>query len=1161
MFLKSLYISGFKSFAYPTKLDFTEDISAIVGPNGSGKSNISDAIRFVLGEQRTRLMRSQSMQDIIFSGTDSENPRGVAQVRLTMAREDQPDLIIERKYYRTGESEYYLNGTKVRLRDIQSEFLDTGLGKNGYSIISQGGVENIVGASPIELKELVEEAVGIAGYKVQQKETVRRLNIIQSNIERVSDILDEMEKQLKPLKKNADKTRQYLEISNTIRDIDLVSFYDSEVKSNYELKDLKQSLIDCNFAIIDLDKVGEQKDKSFIELQQKGQILQKELNKLTEKLNNLNENKTSHFIKESNLSKEQESNKIRLENLQSRSEELKLQIEKDKSILEDLLNQEQNKQNQIDKINKILNSKTTELTNLEKELKEQENKYNPEYRQKLQEQINQKNLEKVQLETEKKQKEELREDSLNKLEKLKVENAELNKKLEIIQKNRDDYNKEISVLNQKINELKSIYNQSDNKLNQLNNKLTIIENNINFQKNIKDSYSGFNEAVKAVMGYSRKNPNIKVYGTVSELFNTDKKYQTAIQIALGYSAQNIVVENSNTAKILIDFLKHSQKGRATFLPLDSLKDVKQTKKNEILSQPGVLGFANDLIKTQSKFKIVFNRLLGNTIIFNDYKEAQNFRKHTNRYTLVTLSGECFYASGAIVGGSIKKSTSRIFLPQQEIERLNREAKKFQNLRNELQENLAKTTSELKSFENKKNNLVLKLNESNNSYNQLKNKEFYNIREQKNLETLLPDLNKFAQLISEKESSLEQLKQKFEEISNHSDKLKENQKELEVKVLSTKEKITSTKIDLNSYSNELKYLKTRIDEIQSRIDSNNEMVSLQKEEFNKFKKQISKQAQEISELTISKENINLTLERLEKELSKKQEEFKNINSSRLKIEEEIKEVNKSRINEVEEKSRVERKIDKIEFRQKQLQDNIFEKYNQTFASIKDDIGRLRAQKKDLDEFEVRALKEELKGIGSVNINALDDYLGLKNRYSQLKENYDDLVESKGDVENTIESLNKTMSKQFKDKFKLLNSLFSEIFSILFEGGKSRLDYTDKNDILNSGIELYAQPPGKHLKNINLLSGGEKAMTAIALLFAFIQLNPTPFIIIDEIDAALDDSNINRFTNYIERIREDNQFIVITHRKGTIQMCNNIHGISMAADGISRCCSFEVSDYLK
>lgn len=1165
MFLKELYISGFKSFANPVTLEFDPGVSAIVGPNGSGKSNISDAIRFVLGEQRTKQLRSHKLEDIIFSGTDSENPRGAAEIRLVIQQEDETYLTVSRKYFRTGESKYFLNGKRVRLKDILSTFNDTGLGKNGYSIVSQGGVDNIVGASSQVLRELVEEAIGIAGYKFKRNETELRLKSTKDNIERIKDILDEINKQLKPLKRQAEKTRRYLEINEILQVIDLVSFYDKQTANNEIIEKNKIFINQSTTTLKNIDEKSQKIDNQFItlnkdliQLRQNYSSINSQILNDQEILRDFNSKKSSKEAELLILEKEIEHLSNNLASLKQNTQTINSKIKDNFLKREDLEKNLKIKKNHLEKNKEALETYKLKLKTLEYQKSEFERIQNE---LKVLNEIQVSNYKELdEIERNLKRLQEENNIVENNFESTKTDISQKKQLIEKIRKDLEAVETDLNNRRERINDLDKKHLELFKQIQIIQSELSTTTTQLQFQLQQKNSYSGFQHSVKTVM-YSAKQDR-RVFGPIANLFNVDNAYALAIQTALEGRAQNIVVSDENVAQEYIELLKREKRGRATFLPISSIREI-TIPENELTKMKTVEGFINtasEIIKTKPEFKKVFSSLLGRVIVIKDFNSARNFRRIFNKYTIVTLEGEIFYPGGAIVGGSSgRENQSPLFY--------NLELKKLNKRKKELEENLSK-----KNKEDTLNNQSLE-----EEQNYLK--ECENLKSKYTLE--LESLQKRVEELKDLSSNYE--------LSANKDKIKifeDNKENLERKIAKNKEKILNLKEEnhnldsgnfvRNTYENllnETTELKVDISTLEANLRNENEKETVFKSELDKNQNSILSVQKQIDTLIVRKKetkdkvsDIILKIEDLEKSIVQSKTNYENIHASinqkeslKNQAERELKDLNQQRITETENKNALERKNDKLLLESKNQKQFIFSQYGKNYAMIKDDIDYLRRKKKDLNEFEIKELRKELIKLGSVNTDAIEEYNALEERYKALNIQYEDMIKAEKDIQNTIKMLNHTMIRQFSDKFEVLNKTFKKIFTSLFEGGSAELRFTNPDDLLNSGIELVAQPPGKKLKSLSLLSGGEKAMTAISLLFSFIELNPAPFTIIDEIDAALDDSNINRFTRYLKYISSQNQFVIITHRKNTLKICDKINGVTMASDGISRLCTLELKDY--
>ena len=1175
MYLKKLGINGFKSFASPVQLEFTPGISAIVGPNGSGKSNITDAIRFVLGEQSTKSMRSHRMDDIIFSGTDKVRQKGACEVTLVLSGEDgESERVISRKLFRTGESQYRINGRTVRLRDIQESFRDTGLGKNGYSMVSQGGIESIVSAGPAELRAIVEEAAGIAGYKAKKAETEKKLANTRENIERLRDILGEIEKQLKPLKVQADKAKVYLELYERLRTVDLLIFAQEQSVSADAEKDLEEKLKQARFSMLDAQKRAEEQDRHYVKLRDEIAALRSgsgetetKIAELTEAVSALEQKKVRYAADGEHAEDDRKRICEEIESGKAALAGLRKQKDADLQKAEGLRTQAAQTAEAEGKV-------AAELDRLQGQLEE--------LLARREERVSGRRSGRA------------RKDRLTaQLVELKSDESALTVRLDALQADRDETQAALAdetraaELEQAAEKAQSAYaaaKEADESregraaplrsraaevyesYQQCRAEAKLAESKIEYEENLKRSYSPYNQSVKFVMKQAAKG----VYGPVARLIEIPARYELAVQTALGGKVQNIVVDTERTAGRMIEMLKRAKAGRAAFLPLDVLR-VRRLAAGELdrlRREPGFEGVASDLVKSDARIRPAVENLLARTLVVSDFEAGRRFRRISPGLTVVTLGGEIFYPGGAVVGGSQGGSRQNVFFSGEKLRgyeaELEKQKKKAAGLAAEykkLQTEIASCQKESENVREDGSRLRKAAWQARNDLEQFR-KQREDAREA--LDGILQECSQTEAELAEKRSAVTQISEEIDVLARavlpqDSEESAREEEQLRSRISALGEERTRLKIEQARFEQELAALDSQSRTLTQRaeaLESKNETLA----------GQLSQAELLIRTSSQAAGDAELETRRLAEELAARRQEtalaaqtIRDLEKRLESAEAEMKRYNQNYMLESEAANKLEQELERLKFKSQNREERIYEQYEMNYPMVLRELESLRSRGEEITKENQRELSLKIRALGSVNASAIQDYEETSARRTELKDRLDDLTEAESEILEVIADLSASMEERFSERFALLQSAFSRIFTRLFEGGTARLAYTNPEDILGSGIELTAQPPGKNLRHISLLSGGEKAMTAISLLLAFIQINPAPFCIIDEIDAALDDSNIMRFTNYLDEIREENQFIIITHRKTTLRICERIYGVSMNRDGISRLVAVEVSDY--
>ena len=1154
MYLKRLEMYGFKSFADKTVLEFMPGITTVIGPNGSGKSNISDCIRWILGEQSMKSLRGAKSEDIIFAGTQNRKSLGFAEGSIVIDNSDGKlpieynEVIVTRKIYRSGESGYFINKTPCRLKDILELFMDTGIGKDGYSIIGQGKIDEILSNKSEDRRKIFEEAAGIVKYRSRKEESEKKLEQTKVNLLRINDIVSEIESNIGPLKNQSEKARKFLDLREELKGIEVGLFlYNIEDYKN-KIKELKE-----NIDIFETQKIKEEEKNNNLQFEK--EELKKKIDELLEQIE-----KTQNLGFESEKRKEQFNSEIGIANERiANNQENDVRYEKEIEELE-IKNKEleEEKQNKINKKTNLLNNKEK----FDKELKEKEaelEKYSKTLSEKeleieskkhiVESNVDKKydlvgiiNTEKANYENLEKREKTLKsekQDTISELDKVRTEKDDISKGFYEIQKSRNEILGKIAEINDKKEESSIKIKEFEFDINNLQSEYRMKESRYKFLVETEKEKEGYARSVKSLLEGIEKSPALKngVNGVLANLISVNEKYETAIEMALGASIQNVVTDTEEEAKKLVNYLRENKLGRASFLPITSVKGNKLAKLDKS-GINGVIGIASDLVEMNSKYDGILQNLLGRTVIVENIDSAVALAKKNNySFKIVTLEGDVINPSGAISGGSVQKKTVSLLGRGKEIKSLEKELKNIQAKIEKLQKEEAdykESISEiLKTFDDEQK----KLQEIEITY-ATENQKHENIK----LEIL------------KQEAKLDKIKRDLEELENEKTECLEKQKLSEEQMNSIEEEnnslnliieeFTNTNKDNQKYIDDLNFditnlkisvssfdeSETSIDEMVERIntDIQNNINSINNKK--NLRAQIVETNNELQEKIL---DIKKQISELEKDVSDSSEKVENLKKDRtfknekmIKIESEIEEQS-SKIEDIKNQlSKLDVKNSKIELELNQVVNKMWEEYELTpnnTGEIKKVENPTEVQRK------VNELRAQIKDLGSVNIDSINEYKEIKERYDFMSEQRLDLEEASNKLKKVINEMTNTMKEQFSVQFKVINKNFGEVFKELFGGGKAELILGDENNILECGIEIAVQPPGKKLQNMMLLSGGEKAFTAIALLFAILKINPAPFCVLDEIEAALDDVNVYRFAEYLKKFVSTTQFLVITHRK--------------------------------
>lgn len=1173
MYLKSIEVHGFKSFANKLVFEFHNGITGIVGPNGSGKSNVADAVRWVLGEQSAKQLRGASMQDVIFSGTEMRQPQSYAYVALTISNEDHQlnlpyeEVKVARRVYRSGESEYLLNGVTCRLKDVQELFFDTGIGKEGYSIIGQGQIDRILSGKPEERRELFDEAAGIVKFKKRKATAEKNLAAESQNLLRVQDILTELEKQIGPLQMQSQKAREYLNLKEELKKYEIGLFrmdYDSLQKEIEEIQ------VNSGNTARELEQAKAEKEKSrsqYEEIEASIAEFDHSIERNKEKVNN-NKLLRTNFESEVRITKEKISSlaqgkeyyKERTDALEANrteaEEELKNYTDNQKEALEHLSDMETSEREAAEALSLL----EKEITEKEIQLNEQNDTIMDSInvsskivveQQKAKSMLEQNNLRKVELNqkilSNKSQvsaaaEEMEREKAALNAAKKELDNEYVARKTLLAKA--DEERNRIQKLQQKQQDIQRQYHVENSKLDTL--------------KNMAERYDGYGQSIKKIMEQKKNNPGL--LGVVADIIQVDSKYETAVETALGGNIQNIVTEDEHVARKMIDLLKKNHYGRATFLPLTTVTPGKEKPfREEILSENGVLGNLAEYVERENKYDKVIGYLLGRYLLVDTIDHAMEIsRKYHFSIRIVTLEGELLNPGGSLSGGAFRNN-SNLLGRRREMEVLQQLIQTIQEELNENKEKIQNSTEQVEKLvreANEKNEVLKELELKQNTAN-IKYEQAVNIKEQKEKEylaimgdgkeietqkTILEDaLSRINQELEESETREEQAKEKVQELTKELEADHERQTEWQDKLAQIRLEISSFQQKNNYISENIHRIQGTIQELQAEYDrlmeeqdSSDGAVEKMQEAIRGYEEKYEALGEEIEQLLVD----------IEEETKKKEENIasqKDFFDKRDKLMEHINELNKE--------------IFRLDSRKSNLEEKLENKVNYMWNEY--ELTYHNAEEMDIDmtisytrmKANVGETKTKIRDLGDVNVNAIEDYKSVSERYELLKSQHDDLVESEEALKKIIADLDEEMRKQFSEKFADIQKQFDKVFRELFGGGKGTLELVEDEDVLEAGIIINAQPPGKKLGNMMQLSGGEKALTAIALLFAIQNLKPSPFCLLDEIEAALDDSNVKRYAKYLHKLTKNTQFIVITHRKGTMETADVLYGITMQEKGVS------------
>lgn len=1179
MYLKNIEVYGFKSFAQKINFEFHNGITGIVGPNGSGKSNVGDAVRWVLGEQSAKQLRGGNMQDVIFSGTESRKPLSFASVAITLDNSDHKlpvdfnEVTVARRLYRSGESEYLINGSSCRLKDIQEMFYDTGIGKEGYSIIGQGQIDKILSGKPEDRRELFDEAAGIVKFKRRKNTTIKKLEEERQNLVRVTDILSELTKQLGPLEKQSETARIYLAKREELKTLDVNLFLLEYEQSVQNLEELEQKLSNAQR---ELDEAQKAYDRTKTEYER----LEEELETLNERLDSLKEEQQQNALGKQQFEGQMQvleeqilAGRQSSEHFKSRLATLKEELAHRREEQENLSEEKLTIHEKLKEIRKNLKEEEKELENIASNVEECTSAVE-DGKNEIIEILNSRATTKGKAQ---------RFDAM--IEQLDIRKAEVSQRIlrlkseeEVLENDRSRYqqaydeitasiqegNEECTHLSGEVQKLQTKLQEQSREIEAGQTAYHREASRLESLRNITERYDGYGNSIRRVMEQKAKEPGIR--GVVADIVHVQKDYEVAIETALGGSIQNIVTDNEQTAKRMIGFLKQNRYGRATFLPLSNISGRGDFTQRDALKEPGVIGTANTLVQADAEYSELVQYLLGRVLVVDNIDHAIAIgKKYRHSLRMVTIEGESLSPGGSMTGGAFRNN-SNLLGRRREIE--------------ELEKNVALRKKELETTQRS----ILKNREQRNklrdTINELQQKLRGQYIEQNTAKMNLEQLQEKAQEIQKNYRQIDrdqdelrhqasEIREDHKNIAKELEDSQKDEKELETFIETKQAELDEWKAEETAKQKKLEQIRLDSSALEQQEHFLQENLSRLQSEIEAFEREsedlLTSLAQSGDEITRKEGGIQ-DLKKAIEDCRKKDEQLL---VQRQKCEAEKEERTESHKAFFEKRDRLSEKttlLDKECFRLRSQAEKVEEQREGRISYMWEEYeitpnNALSYKKEELDDFQeikkdVTRIKEEIRRLGSVNVNAIEDYKELLERHTFLTTQYTDLVKAEETLENIIQELDEGMRKQFAEKFQDIQREFDKAFKELFGGGKGTLELAEGEDILEAGIRIISQPPGKKLQNMMQLSGGEKALTAIALLFAIQNLKPSPFCLLDEIEAALDDSNVGRFASYLQKLTKNTQFIIITHRRGTMNAADRLYGITMQEKGISTLVSVDL-----
>ena len=1173
MYLKEIEIQGFKSFADKTKVVFDQGVTAVVGPNGSGKSNITESLRWALGESSVKSLRGGKMPDVIFAGTESRKPLNYASVVVTLDNNDGfikdagQEIRVERHIYRSGDSEYKINGKKVRLRDIHDLFLDTGLGRDSFSIISQGKVEEIFNSKPEERRAIFEEAAGVLKYKTRRKETESKLQQTQDNLDRLEDIIYELDNQIKPLEKQAENARKFLDLEGQRKAIYLDVLVAQIKENKVELDSTEEELAQVQELLTSYYQKREKLEEENQNLKKQRQDLQAEMAKdqgslmdLTSLISDLERKLALSKLESEQVALNQQEAQARLAALEDKRNSLskeKSDKESSLALLEENLVQNNQKFNRLeaellafsddpDQMIELLRERFVALLQEEADVSNQLTRIENELENSRQ--LSQKQADQL---------EKLKEQLATAKEKASQQKAELETAKEQVQKLLADYQAIAKEQEEQKTSYQAQQSQLFDRLDSLKNKQARAQSLENILRNHSNFYAG----VKSVL--QEKDRLGGIIGAVSEHLTFDVHYQTALEIALGASSQHVIVEDENAATKAIDFLKRNRAGRATFLPLTTIKarTISSQNQDTIASSSGFLGMADELVTFDTRLEAIFKNLLATTAIFDTVEHARAAARQVRyQVRMVTLDGTELRTGGSYAGGANRQNNSIFIKP--ELEQLQKEiAEEEASLRSEeatlktLQDKMARLTESLEAIKSQgeqariqEQGLSLAYQQTSQQVEELET--LWKLQEEE-LDRLSEgdwqaDKEKCQARLATIASDKQNLETEIEEIKSNKNAIQERYQNLQ-------EEVAQARLLKTELQGQKRYEVADIERLGKELDN----LDIEQEEIQRLLQEKVDNLEKVDTELLSQqaEEAKMQKTNLQQGLIRKQFELDDIEGQLDDIASHLDQARQQNEEWIRKQTRAEAKKEKVSERLRHLQSQLTDQYQISYTEALEKAHEL--ENLNLAEQEVQDLEKAIRSLGPVNLDAIDQYEEVHSRLDFLNSQRDDILSAKNLLLETITEMNDEVKERFKSTFEAIRESFKATFKQMFGGGQADLILTE-GDLLTAGVEISVQPPGKKIQSLNLMSGGEKALSALALLFSIIRVKTIPFVILDEVEAALDEANVKRFGDYLNRFDKDSQFIVVTHRKGTMAAADSIYGVTMQESGVSKIVSVKLKD---
>ena len=1187
MRLKKLIVHGFKSFADHVEIVFEDGITGVVGPNGCGKSNIADAMKWVLGEQSAKSLRGAKMEDVIFGGTEKRKRLSFCEVTLIFDNEDHSlpidfsEVSVTRRVYRSGEGEYKINGAACRLRDIVDLFRDTGIGKDGYSMIGQGKIDELLSAKSEDRRQVFEEAAGIVKFKARKQDAQRRMDNTTQNLNRVEDILTELEERVEPLKQQSETAREYLTLRDELKVLDLNVFLLRTERYEVRIKELNESIESLGEAILEsnqaLETAGTERENCQEELtvlealaaekrdvvqelireveagegavrvmrermaageKERGRLLEQRdaagrgregvyerIEALTAKIATDQQDIQARAAALSGLEAQLDTAEQELREIEERSEQMKQQIIQAMNRLGDVRSQRA-------RLSAMKNALENQLQSMEGDREREQAGVNS-----LNEQVDEA---RSRLEEEEKRKGELKEQA-------------------------QDHNQHVQALNDRLQALSA-------QVTELQNQRQSADSRMKLLREMQRDYEGYNNSVKQVLLQARRNPNSGVHGVVADLIHVPAKLERAIDMVLGGALQNIVVDRDEDAKRMIEYLRANRFGRATFLPISSVRGRTLTpQERQVLTLPGCIGVASELIEFDSRYQGVADNLLGRTVIAEDLTSGIAIQR-ASRYQLrlVTLEGDVMHSGGSMTGGSVQSRMTSLLSRTREIEETEKKLASIGEELSKLREIYTGLDEERTALKKERGEI----------FDALHQQEVLCGRADALLKAALDEQAGNNERVERVEAERNRLAAQLEDVSASLSALDGQQEDAEQSTGSRQQEVKKLQEEIFSRRSSNEELRGRVSDGRVRLaemrrdleadQANRDRLSQQIEDTERIltesEQLLDKCEQELAENASALERDIASLNDNKAKLDEARSAFGAEDEKRTRAQKRLQEISESidsmraRLDDFSDRHhRSELQLARVEGEYKQIQDRIWEDYELTYASA--EPFRQADFKLTESEKRITAIRQRIRAMGTVNVAAVDEYRRTVERVTEMSSQRDDLLKARADLEGIIADLEKQMDQQFRTQFALINQNFARTFTKLFGGGTAELRLSDPKDALNCGIDIVAQPPGKKLQMLSLLSGGERALTAIAILFAILDLKPTPFCVLDEIEAALDDANIDTYADYLKGYSANTQFIVITHRKGTMERCDALYGVTMQEKGVSRIVSVKLNEALQ